>query len=175
MPRRIPDSPPRRAQEAGFSVVEGLIAALLLLVIVLGILPLFTRAMANNLSGNDATRVTGATIDSIEGLFGVQFNNQAMTLPVGDTELATRDVLPLELNRWIDPTALPAGDQIQYDRTTTVQQFNFADIQPDGRLDTPLAGGTDPNTVHLKLIEVEVTNNRTLGAPPYRVRTIQSY
>jgi type II secretory pathway pseudopilin PulG len=176
MPSRIESAGAvRRSSESGFSLVEGLIAALLLLIIVLGILPLFTRAMANNVQGNDATRVTAATIDAIEGLFGVPFNNQSMTLVVGQPNLTTQDVFSLDLNRWMLLADLGVSDQAQYARATQVQQFNFVDIQTDGTLDTPLAGGTDPNTVHLKLIEIRVQNNRTLGTPPYRVRSIQSY
>lgn len=165
----------RRDAEAGFSLIEGLIAALLLAIIVAGILPLFSRAMLNNVQGNDSSQMTNATIVGFESLFGLQFNNQDLELPAGGDELERVDQYSLLDNTWA-PTIDESGpDRWQYERTVRVQQFNFGDIQLDGRLDTPLPGGTDPTNVHLKLIEITVDQRRAAGAAPYRVRTIQSY
>ena len=44
--------------EAGFSLLEVLIAAVLMLVIAVGVLPLFTRAMTASLSGNDSSQAS---------------------------------------------------------------------------------------------------------------------
>ena len=44
-----------RTRERGFSVVEALVAAAIILVIASGVLPMFTRAMVNNVAGNEST------------------------------------------------------------------------------------------------------------------------
>ena len=74
-PRAAPAAP--LASEAGFSVIEGLIAALLLLIVTLGILPLFSRAMNNNVKGNDSTRQSNAAIDAFESAVALPFNSGA--------------------------------------------------------------------------------------------------
>ena len=83
------------SSEAGFSIIEGLIAALLLLVVTLGILPLFSRAMNNNLKGNDSTRRSNAAIDSFEAQQGLLFNSGAMTVQPATTATVVLETLAL--------------------------------------------------------------------------------
>ena len=54
---RPPGGGQAKRGDAGFSLVEGLIAAALLLVIAVSILPLFTRALKSNLSGGRASQL----------------------------------------------------------------------------------------------------------------------
>jgi hypothetical protein len=101
-------------------------------------------------------------------------------VPSGSTEVVTTDFYSLNENRWM--AAIPSGDQAQYERQLTIQQFSWRDIAgideaPEGlgRLDTPLDGSVDTANVQFKLLDIEVTNNRTLGAPPYRIRALQAF
>ena len=60
--------PAGRHGAAGFSIIEALIAAAILLIIALGLLPLFSRSINDNVSGNDATQATNGSRTQIEEL-----------------------------------------------------------------------------------------------------------
>ncbi|HEX3527477.1 MAG TPA: hypothetical protein VH988_10440 [Thermoanaerobaculia bacterium] len=56
----------RGAGEAGFSMIEALIAAAVLLILAVGMIPLFARAMINNALGNDYTQATAHGLTGLE-------------------------------------------------------------------------------------------------------------
>lgn len=169
----VPDPSAERRPEAGFSLVEVLIASMLLLFIVIGVLPLFSRSMMNNIQGNDASNVTNAAVQGFESLFTLPFNNDFVSLPAGQTLLERRQFYTLEGNQWLD--TLPSGQQAQYERVLRLRQYSFADVADDGTFDTPLDGGAEPGNIQFKAFEMEVSNNRSVGAPPYRVRALQAF
>lgn len=164
-----------RRPEAGFSLVEALIATALLLLIVIGMIPLFTRSMFNNVQGDEATRATNIVVDDFERLLSLPFDSLAMSLPDGVTTSTADDAFLLDGNRWVAASAIPSGDQARFERTTTVRQYNVADLLDNGALDNPLPGGWTPSQVHLKVVDVSVANPRMQDAPPYAVRVIQAY
>ncbi len=172
-PRFAP--PLRRPSERGFSLIEGLIAMALLLLIVTGLLPLFTRSMLNNVQGDEATRATNIVVDDFERLLSLPFDALDISVPDGNTEIVRADALLLGANLWHDAATIPSGDQARFERTTTVRQYNVDDLLDNGTLDNPLPGGWTPSQVHIKVFDVEVANPRTVDAPPYRVRVVQSY
>ena len=180
--------PPRRSSVAGFSVIEGLIAALLLLVVTLGILPLFSRAMKNNIKGNDSTRQSNAAIDAFESSGGVFFNSGGMAIAAGTTETVVTETLALKKVatptggqdqtlslRWELPADLAAGDVRVLDRQRTLRQYAFDDFSDDQDLENPLDGATEDRLVHLKVVDVELRD--ATGASPltYRLRTIRAF
>jgi hypothetical protein len=165
--------PSRRAGESGFSLVEALIAALLLLIIVVGLMPLFSRAMLNNTQGNDATRFVGSVVDDFERLLSLPFDSRTMSVPPGETEVVTTDFYLLNANRWVD--TVPSGDRGQYERRTTVRQFNISDLLDNGVLDSPMPGDATPSFVHLKVVDVRIEGERTEGSPPFEVRVVQAF
>jgi len=57
---------PVRRGEAGFSMIEALIAAAVLLILAVGMIPLFARAMINNALGNDYTQATAHGLTGLE-------------------------------------------------------------------------------------------------------------
>lgn len=175
MPSQPPETPRQRASEAGFSIVEALIAALLLLVIVVGTIPLFTRSMLNNVQGDEGSRANNIAIDNLETLLSLPFDSLPMSLPAGNTTLTRSDALLLEANLWHDAGTIPSGDRARYLRNSTLRQYNVDDILDNGALDNPLPGGFTPSQVHLKVVDVEVANPRRAGSPPYRVRVVQAY
>jgi len=168
-------SPRCRPSERGFSLIEGLIAMALLLLIVTGLLPLFTRSMLNNVQGDEATRATNIVVDDFERLLSLPFDSLDISVPDGGTEVVRDDALLLAANLWHDAATIPSGDQARFLRTTTVRQYNVDDLLDNGILDNPLPGGWTPSQVHIKVIDVDVANPRTTDAPPYTVRVVQSY
>jgi len=137
-----------RAQR-GFSLIEVLIASVILLVISLGMVPLFTRAIGSNRSGFDYTQVSNFARSRAEEFFQYPFNSAKLTVPVGQTSLEVKDYYSSQNHDW--EGSLTAGDFALFTRTTTIRQFGVLDLT------TPLDGGAEARTVHLKEITVAIT------------------
>lgn len=165
----------RPAAEAGFSLIEALIAALLLLFIVLGVLPLFSRAMMNNLQGNDASNISNGAVEGFEQLLALPFDNQLLTLAGGATQRDITQAYSLKHNEWVLPTDLASGDEAQYTRTLRLEYFQFSDLSDDGALDDPLPGDFDPTYIQLKRLQIRIQNERTVGAPPFTAQTLHVF
>lgn len=176
------------SNEAGFSVIEGLIAALMLLVITLGILPLFSRAMANNVKGNDSSRQANAVIGAFETSGKVPYNSDIMTVPSGSTSLVVTDFLALKKiasptggidqalsTRWELAADLGSYDEPVMSRQRTVQYFSLDDLDDNQTFDNPLDGSVEPRLVHFKVVDVAVQDLTGTGTRPYLMRSIQAY
>jgi Tfp pilus assembly protein PilV len=158
------DARARSHGEAGFSLVEGLIAALILLFVIVGVLPLVSQSMINNLQGNTASFQTSSSVDGTEQLLSVPFNAPELAIAVGSTTLVAQDVFTLYSNRWIDKALFDAdsqGDLQQFLRTATLEQFGASDLDTDDSFDTPLDGGTDPGSVHFKRVRMQIRDERS--------------
>lgn len=180
---------PRRAAD-GFSLIEVLIASAIFLIIAVGILPLFVRAILNNSRGNDATQVTNNTRGELEAISQLPFNNDQIS-PVGGATSAqiiqswtdgdSPDIGAADQRWW--PGAPTDKGTIRWTRTATVRQYGVADLINDGRLDPDSEakpGNADPATVQLKEIVVEVQSSRTTSAalgpsPELIIRLIKAY
>ncbi|MDH3254355.1 MAG: prepilin-type N-terminal cleavage/methylation domain-containing protein [Acidobacteriota bacterium] len=154
-------------QVQGFSLVELLVASMLMLVVVLGIVPLFMRSMMNNAGGNDYTRLSNFSKSQMEELFQLDFNNARLVIPAGQTEVSTDDYWSDTEKKWKPGTA-PAGLNPQWTRTTVVRQFNINEVDKTiSTFDFEKAGALDGNenaeSVHLK--EVVVTVRAERGGP----------
>ncbi|HZF09742.1 MAG TPA: type II secretion system protein [Thermoanaerobaculia bacterium] len=168
------DLPAGVVSERGFTVVEGLVATAILLIVAIGVLPLFTNAILNNSRGADSTTASNFGKTTIENLSQQQFNSTDLTITSG-TQKTT--------NEWWKPGAGPINDSTQgwqttapsastfttWTRITSVQQYGVRDIlnsqvaapgSLQGVLSTPLASGTQPNFVQLKLITVTVQSSK---------------
>jgi Tfp pilus assembly protein PilV len=151
------------AGSAGFSMIEAMIAAAILLIIALGLLPLFTRSISDNVSGNDASQATNGSRTEAEEMLQLPFNNQRLAVPAGSTQLQVQDFWTrgnaqqtgsVDEGWW----TAPAGHgTVLWSRTTRVNQYSISDLS-DGTLDTPLDGSTQPIFVQLKQVEVVVAN-----------------
>lgn len=153
----------KHRRSSGFSLIEVLIAAALLLLIAVGVLPLFTRSIENNLLGNDALRESNAASDGAEDLSAARFNAE----PVSFATAATSDTGAwsyqlLEGSAWVD--TIPAGERAQISRRAVLRQYQ---IQIDGAV-TLVPGNADPGRIHIKEIEMQVGNARR-GRPIDRV------
>ncbi len=134
--------------EAGFSLVEVLIAALILLVISLGMVPLFTRAITSNVEGFQSTEVANFARSRAEEFLQYPFNSPPLTLDVGKDVREVIDYYSEKLDKWVD--TVDTGDVALYTRTTQVRQFAVDD------LNTPLPGGATPAAIQLKEITVTI-------------------
>lgn len=151
-----------RGQE-GLSLVEVLIAAAILLIVAVGILPLFTRSMLNNVSGYDSTQATSHGKSELETLFSNSVDSIEMTNPAptqlvraiagGGDEMVLNDQFwyqgtrradqyldaVLGDERWVTDPATEITDSnpglILWERTTLHRQFAYADINKQGVVD----------------------------------------
>ena len=155
----------RGRSAAGFSMIEALIAAAILLIIALGLIPLFTRAMTDNANGNDATQATNGSRTQIEDLLQMPFNNLRLTVPLGSALGQTVDSWAQgdkdhvgDVNEgWWPGTPTDKG-VVLWARTTRVRQYSINGLVEQGRLGASLPGGTQPTFVQLKEIEVVIAN-----------------
>ena len=143
----------RERSQRGFSLVEALIAAGLMLIIVLGILPLFTSAIRSNATGRDYMEVNNLARSHAEELFQIPFNN----LAVGTTD----EFFSHASQTWKagSKTSVPSGEIADYFRTTVLRQYNIKDLS------TPLPANAQIESIHLKEIEVTIETANTLGGP----------
>lgn len=161
--------PAVRRSDAGFSIIEALVAAAILLIIALGLLPVFSRSINDNVTGNDATQATNASRTRVEEFLQMPFNNQRLVVPAGNTVSTTKDYytrgvddsgtdtyeIGSATDGWTTDTS--GRGPVLWNRTTTVQQYAVGDLE-DGKLDTPLDGSIDASFVHLKQIQVQIDN-----------------
>lgn len=145
----------------GFSLVEVLIATAIFFIIAMGLLPLFTQSMANNVAGRESTEVNNYVKSRTEEMLQLPFNAESMTIPAGSNVLEVVDYWSHAEQAW-KPGSPPAGTDAIWVRTARIRQFNFGDLA-DGSLDNPLPGSTAIEQVHLKEIEIEVRGTRNSG------------
>lgn len=156
-----------RSRAAGFSIVEVLIAAVIVLVIALGIVPLFTQAMAANVSGNDSTQVSNFARSRAEQFYQLEFNHPDLTIDAGNVKTFD-DYYSAATRTWV-VGAPTAGDPALWLRTTNIRQYSVEAITDDPvddrvlQLAEALPGDADPGTVHFKEIEVLVESTREAG------------
>lgn len=138
--------------KGGFALVEVLVASVILLVIALGLIPLYTRSMQNNQQGFDYTKVSNFAKSRAEQYLQLPFDDPLLTVAGGTTETAVDDFYSQQKEEWVP--GLGSGDLALFTRTTTVRQFSIGDLT------TPLDGNALPEAVHLKEITVSVRGNR---------------
>jgi type II secretory pathway pseudopilin PulG len=151
----------RGTREAGFTLIEVGIALSVLAVLLIGVLPLFTQAMSNNVQGNELTEVTNRARTHLERLMAAPFDSDQLTLPDGEEELRTVDLWSAVEDRWVAEASFPGNQLPQYSRITRVRQFNLSAVNSfdlefeDGEA---LPGGTSASLANIKEIEVRVNS-----------------
>lgn len=159
MNRHETKTPARRPSAAGFSIVEVLVAAVILAVIALGLIPLYTRSIRSNVEGFDYTQVSNFAKSRAEEYMQLPFGAAQLTVPVGATELEVEDYYSAQSDEWVDTLDELAEDEKPlFIRTTTVRQFQAS------ALDTPMDGGQSDQAT-LKEVTVTVEGNRAAGSP----------
>jgi prepilin-type N-terminal cleavage/methylation domain-containing protein len=150
----------RRAQ-AGFSLIEMLIAAAILVVVVLALVPLFATSLSQNLAGRELSVATSHGRSQVEELTQLPLDRLELEVPEGSTERRESELFDPETYRFT--AAAPSGPT-PWSRVTTVRQFNVRDLYENGRLTDPLDGSTPAPHVHLREVIVEVESEREAGA-----------
>ncbi len=173
-----------RAGERGFSLLEGLIAAALLLIVTVGVLPLFSRSMLNNVKGNDSTRQSFGAVDGFEHYIAEPFNSFDLSVPPGQSQVLTTDFIALrnEPSTTGGPLisdiawrpVVDSGDLQQFQRDRLLQQYSYDDFKDNQVLDTPLDGATEPRLVHLKQVQTQIQSTDSPGQT-YTVQFIQGF
>ncbi len=148
-------------REQGLSLVETLIAAAMLLIVAIGVLPLFTRALSHNIAGRESTMVSNMAKSEVEEMVQIPFDSALLVLGAGQTENGVEEYWSETQRRWL--TTLPSTDKTTWVRSTIVRQYSINDLEDDAVFNTPLDGAALPGFVHLKEIEVQVWNARGNG------------
>jgi type II secretory pathway pseudopilin PulG len=152
--RRVP------AHAGGFSLIEALIAAAILLVIAVGVLPLFIRSMINIEGGAEFTQVSNAARSRAEELFELSFNSDLLLINAG-TELLFVYFFSKGEKVWrrgVEADAVGDDDLALLRRTARIRQFNVNDLT------SPLDDSAPLGSVQIKEITVQVQSTRT-GSP----------
>lgn len=169
----------KRGHSPGFNLIEVLIASVLFLVVALGVLPLFQRAIRTNTAGQNSTDVANVARSQVERYMQIDYNSPLLTVPAGQTELVLDDYFDRATEQWI-VGAPPQPTDADWLRTTTVRYYNVAAVRessgtgltadPGDDLETgiidpaeALDGGTAPIDVHFKEIEVQVVGTLAGG------------
>jgi hypothetical protein len=158
----------RRRAERGFSLIEALFAGVLVLVMMLFILPLFTRAMTQNVAGRESSIASTHGKWTIEELNQLPLDRKQFEL-TGGTELAECKYWDRTAKAWVTyacGAALPGGTL--WHRETRYQQFAISDLMDDRELNTPTPGGTPFEFVHLRELAVEIQGERENPLGPAR-------
>ena len=184
---------PSRSAGKGFTLLELLVAAGLLLVVLVGLLPLFMRSIMENVEGRESTQVSNHGRSELEIFKQVRFNNPELDITAGTETVVQQywtrpDPHYVGDEKWLD--TVPAGELGLWDRTTTVRQFGIngvidndldgiidqiiglEDADFDGYLDNPLAAGSLPGAIHLKEVDVQIESQAefAIGGEPVDIR-----
>jgi hypothetical protein len=162
--------------ERGFSLIEGLIGSMLFLLVVIGVLPLFVRAMMDNNAGADYTRVSNfaksGNEDFSRALFDLNNPNPAnYSVPAGQTSNVIDKYLDPVTNLW-QPWPPPAGSGAQWRRTTTVSKYNFLDYASNGSFTFKIDGAQPADVL---VTQVQVQNITPTGPFGARRQTLLRY
>lgn len=161
-----------RSAEAGFSMIEALIAAAILLIISIGMIPMFTQSLLNNAAGSDHMQASMYAKDELEDRQDAAFFSSDLLVPGAAVEFVTTDY-------WLPGTAavgdeswattVAAGSRNRWTRTTRVMQYSIGSLDDGFLLDTERRpGSTQATQIHFKVIEVQLDSGKqaTSGLPP---------
>lgn len=156
---------PRPSKTSGYSLIELMIAASIFLILVVGVLPLFTSSIRTNLAGREATDTANFGRSRIEQLFQLQFSKPELEVPAGANQSEVQEHWSEKDKIWKAGAVPAAGDTALWTRTTFVRQYSVTDLADDGVFDEPLSGDTSAGQVHIKELEVLVRSNRSQDGP----------
>ena len=186
--------------QGGYSLIEVLLGLTILMVSLVGLMPLFTKSIQQNLVGKQSTEATGHGRTEIENLLQLDFNNWLVSV----LENSER---PLHLY-WTEGDPLKRGDEswtetdpspgiASWQMDSIVRQYGIRAVRDDdldglmevivgledddldGVLDNPLPAGSLAPFVHLKTLDVVLQKQAstvTMGEPlQLSLRTIKAF
>jgi prepilin-type N-terminal cleavage/methylation domain-containing protein len=149
-----------RRRERGFSLIEVLIASLIMLVVALGIVSLFTMAASSNLQGSDNTKAANFARERIELLWQVPFSDPLLKITGAGTTAQQFEYYDELTKKWVAMASATPPSGAMWSRITTVRQFSVDNLAAPITGD---AGVANPSQVQLKEIKVEVKSQRKGG------------
>lgn len=157
------------ARAGGFSLIEMLIASFLLLLVVIGLVPLFVQSIKSNESAEETSDLLRAAQLQMEGLVQLPFNDPRITVQSGSEEITNHSIDPSTAYKLVEEDFLPPGylRNKPVDSELTIRHFNIAAID-DGVIDEAdaLDAGMSPSLVHFKQIVMDVKRTDfALGLP----------
>ena len=185
----------------GFSLIEVTIATLLLSVAAVGMLPLFTRAISDNLAGHEATLAAGHARSTMETLLQLPFDHKSLEITDGLERVWTErqdEGRPRQAGdeRWV-PLLDDEATVSRWNREISLRQFQIhglvdsdgdgiidrvlglEDGDKDGRFDDPLDSESSATLIHLKEVRVRIVTGRRLGAlrrqPPLSLSFLRAF
>lgn len=186
--RRRADRAPCRA--AGYSLVEVLLGLTILMIALVGLMPLFTKSIQQNLEGKQSTEATGHGRTELEEMLQVDFNNWLVEIETNSERaqhLFWSENNPEKRGDEYWTEADPHPTVASWEMDNVVRQFGIQgardddldgilevivgleDIDPlDGTLDNPLPAGSSRSFVHLKSLDVSLQKKAgtvTMGEP----------
>jgi prepilin-type N-terminal cleavage/methylation domain-containing protein len=174
---KIRRTPEAGGRQSGFSMVESLIAAAIIGIVAIGILPLFTRAMVDNMAGADYTRVTNYAKSKEEDFSRIPFLQQSIQMKPGDTQEMTTEYMDPASLYWV--ATKPTNPLAVWTRVTTYTQYNMYDTDDDKMFNNPIAGGTAAvgiqDTVQVIQAQVQVKSVSAIGPMGGRRTTLVRY
>jgi Tfp pilus assembly protein PilV len=166
--------------QKGFSVVEALIATGILLIIAVGMIPLFTRSIANNAMGNDYTQASAHGKTDLERWEKMPFSSNDLAITSGKVRQQVKFVekgiqqgTPVSDRDW---RWTPVNnDRVLWTRTTQVRQFNISAFD-DGLLTDAeaLPAGTDDAFVQIKEVTTLLDSGKLSTATQPRTRAFSA-
>ena len=172
-----------RRQSGGFTLIETLVAAAILLVVAVGILPLFIRSIANNALGGELSQKSNHAKTMLEELVQLPFGSPQIAVVAGSdrttTDYYTLGTLGAPIGSDPNHGWAPAGfaaatdasrGQVTWERRTRIRNFRITDFESSYGYDpgtvvlpvnpdpTPLPAGVNPTEIQLIEIQVDLHN-----------------
>jgi hypothetical protein len=144
--------------ERGFSLIEGLIGAGILITVVMGLLPLFTRAMMDNTTGADYSKISNYARAKGEDFASSPLNSGQYQIQPGTSKTVIDEYFDPTSSSW-KPVSGSLPPIAQWRRTTTVQQFYYRDLKANnGDISklTPLDGSIIGDIVQAQILVTSV-------------------
>ena len=162
-PNEPQPAPQLRRHERGFSLIEVLIASLIMLFIALGIVALFTMSAASNLQGSESTKAANYARERLEQLWQVPFSAPELTISGSGTQNTSYEYYDNTTKKWTAMATPTPPAAATWTRITTVRQFAVDNLASGAAISGDV-GTANPQQVQIKEIKVEVHNKRVGGA-----------
>lgn len=158
--------------QLGFSMIEALIAAALIGLVAIGLIPMFTRAMSDNMAGSDYTRVSNYAKSEEEDFARTPYGVMSTEISVGSSSGQKLEYLNPTSLAWVVGSPPAGNTSVVWTRTTTYSQYSIYDTDTDQSFDYPVPGGTAPTAVQLLQAQVQVKAISPIGPEGGRRSTI---
>lgn len=144
----------------GFTLVEVLVIAVLVAMVMLSLVPLFSRSMMSNREGWTATEAVSFGRTELEAKSALDLDRPELVVSGADTDNTEDLVWSDEDKEWLDPTDPDAPGLVFWEQTTRVRLFSISDLvgpaDQEKRFTNALSGEIDPRYVHFREINVWV-------------------